>query len=370
MPANGTAGGASGAGAAMAVEQSREVGAVRTELEIVKAGMLLEVQDRGRPGWRSQGVPAGGAMDGWSLQVANLLAGNRRDAAALEMTMSGPSLRAGKDGLLCALAGAGMEAVVDGVPLPPWRTVYVMPGRLLEIGRASRGCRAYLAVAGGIAEPPVLGSRSADARAGIGRRLGAGDALACGAMPPQAAAWAAALARRAAAAGSAGGAPLAAAPWFARPLPGAAAASGTVLRAVPGSAYGQLTEAARARLWRERFRAAPASDRMGVRLQPEAHPVELIRHAEIRSHGVTPGAVQLPPGGAPVVLGAGCGTTGGYPVILHVASADLPLLAQLRPGDSVSFSEIGLEEAQLLDLGQELELAVLDHALRLKTLSR
>ncbi|CDN45590.1 hypothetical protein BN871_ID_00010, partial [Paenibacillus sp. P22] len=75
------------------------------------------------------------------------------------------------------------------------------------------------------------------------------------------------------------------------------------------------------------------------------------------------------PGGAPVILGAGCGTTGGYPVILNVASADLPLLAQLRPGDSVSFSEIGLEEAQLLDLGQELDLAMLDHALRLKTLS-
>lgn len=156
--------------AAWAVESLREVGAVRTELEIVKAGMLLEVQDRGRPGWRSQGVPAGGAMDCWSLQAANLLAGNRRDAAALEMTMSGPSLRAGKDGLLCALAGADMEASVDGVPLPPWRTVYVMPGRLLEIGRAPRGCRAYLAVAGGIAEPPVLGSRSADVRAGIDRK--------------------------------------------------------------------------------------------------------------------------------------------------------------------------------------------------------
>ncbi|MCM3746797.1 allophanate hydrolase subunit 2 family protein, partial [Paenibacillus pasadenensis] len=137
---------------------------------------------------------------------------------------------------------------------------------------------------------------------------------------------------------------------------------------VPGAAYGQLSDAARLRLWRERLTASPASNRMGVRLQPDGPPLELLRRADILSHGVLPGAVQLPPGGEPVVLGAGAQTTGGYPVILHVISADLPLLAQIRPGDYVQFAQMELEEAQRLLLFQEHELKLLETVLRFKHL--
>ncbi|SDS14077.1 antagonist of KipI [Paenibacillaceae bacterium GAS479] len=339
---------------------------------VLHPGMMMELQDLGRPGWRSQGMPAGGAMDAVALQTANLLCGNERGVGALELTLSGPQLRVeAPEGLLAALCGADMEAAVDGWPLPTWRAVYLPAGSIVAIGRARSGCRAYLAVAGGVGGLSEPGGVSAGPPAGIARRFAAGDALACGEPSARAAAWTAALAQRAAAGASGGGLCPAAAPWLApRLMARGAAGSGTVLRAVPGAAYGQLSEAARMRLWRERLTASPASDRMGVRLQPDGPPIMLEHRADILSHGVLPGAVQLPPGGAPVVLGAGCQTTGGYPVILHVVSADMPLLAQVRPGDKVRFASVELEEAQQLQLQQEQELNLLDAALRLKVFPR
>lgn len=356
-------------------ERGKEGMRMRTKeaaFTIIRPGIGAELQHLGRPGLRAQGMPAGGAMDAVSLQTANLLCGNSRGAPALELALGGVRLRVdAPDGVLAAICGADMPADLDGVPVPAGRAVWLPAGGTLSLGAARSGCRAYLAAAGGLAAPgaAACGAAGGDERAGIGRRLAAGEALRRGEPSARGAALLAALAQRAAQAGGGGRLP-AAAPWLAPRLVarGGADGSGTaVLRAVPGAAYGQLTQAARERLWRERLAASPASDRMGVRLIPDAHPIELERRAELRSHGVLPGAVQLPPGGHPVALAAGCQTTGGYPVILHVIAADLPRLGQLRPGDGTRFLRVELEEAQRLLLRQQRELDRLEAALRLRT---
>ncbi|MGO4371246.1 5-oxoprolinase subunit PxpB [Paenibacillus sp. MCAF20] len=331
---------------------------------ISKAGLHTTIQDLGRAGYRSIGLPAGGAIDSYSLRLANMLVGNEANAAALELTLIGPELVA-QDDMLIAVCGAYMAPTIDGEELPMWRQVFVRSGAVLRFGSALSGCRAYIAVAGGIGVPEVLGSRSTYARAGLGglggRRLAAGDVVPCGAAGAAAASrWAAAwIAAMAARPGC-----WAAAPWFAQPLAygGGSDEDGIELRAMPGSEFGQFSEAARTALYRERYRVAHDSDRMGCRL--DGSPLERSAHAELRSHGVTPGAVQVPSGGAPIVLAADCQTTGGYPKIAHVASVDLPLLGQAKPGDTIRFRHVSLEETQRLAISRELELRQLAIAIR------
>lgn len=330
-----------------------------------RPGLHTTIQDLGRAGYRSIGLPAGGAMDSYALRVANLLVGNGEAAAALELALVGPELEAQND-MLIAVCGAYMAPTIDGEELPMWRPVWVRSGAVLRFASAINGCRAYIAVAGGIGVPEVLGSRSTYARAALGglggRRLAAGDVVPCGSAGAAAASrWAAAW--MAALAALAGG--WAAAPWFAQPLAyggGSSDDDGIELRAMPGSEFGQFSEAARTALYRERYRVAPDSDRMGCRL--DGSPLTRTTHAELLSHGVTAGAVQVPSGGGPIVLAADCQTTGGYPKIAHVASVDLPLLAQAKPGDTIRFRQVSLEEAQRLELARERELRQLALAIR------
>jgi len=336
-------------------------------------GLLTTVQDGGRAGYRAIGVTAGGAMDEAAFRTANLLVGNPEGAAALEMTLAGAELEAADD-LLIAVTGAEMQPAADGGRLPFRRPVWVRRGTVIRFGCAARGCRAYVAVAGGIAVPPVLGGRGTDIRAGFGgadgRPLRAGDALPAGAPSAWAAAWAAALAAEAAASGRSWAAP----GWCALPEGFAGggsardAADGVVLRAVPSADPEAFTAEARERFFREPYTAAPDSDRMGVRLN--GPPLELAVRTEMRSRGVLPGTVQVPAGGQPIVLGADCQTTGGYPVIAHVAAVDLPLLAQLRPGDRVRFRPIGVDEAHRLLLRREAELRLLAAGIRCRRPNR
>ncbi|MFF2484568.1 biotin-dependent carboxyltransferase family protein [Paenibacillus sp. NPDC058071] len=317
---------------------------------IERAGMLTALQHLGTTGSRALGIPTGGAMDRYALRVANWLVGNAQEATGLELTLARPELTAQSD-MLIAVCGAYMGPTVDGEELPMWRPVFVRRGAVIRFGRAESGCRAYVAAAGGLAGKP-------------GARLAAGAAVHA-AQPAGrwAAAWLAALAlegagrRRSA---------MAAAPWFAPPLAyGGAGDDGIELRAMPGSEYGQFSEAARDGFFRERYRVAPASNRMGIRLS--GFPIERESGAELLSHGVTAGAVQVPAGGEPIVLGADCQTTGGYPKIAHVASVDMPLLAQAKPGDTIRFQYITVEEAQRLMLAFEIEMALLSAAIRCRT---
>jgi antagonist of KipI len=310
--------------------------------------MFATVQDGGRRGHQREGIPVAGPMDELSLRVGNLLVGNDEDAAALELTLVGPTVRFDENALI-ALSGADLGISAHGTPLPLWRPVCVPAGTTVSATSAVRGCRGYLAVAGGFDVPPVLGSRSTYVRAALGglegRALRRGDELPVGKSSE--------LSRRIAAAVQAGrmndrvpiakwGLSAALIPFY---------SSSAVIRVVEGEHARLLTSESRDRFWSGEFRVGAQSDRMGYRLEGVA--IELSEPTELLSEAVVFGTVQLPPGGNPIVLMADRQTTGGYPRIGEVASVDLPLLAQLKPGDRLRFRPVSLDEAQRLYLARE-----------------
>lgn len=328
--------------ARMSVAEREEGGS--DALEVRKPGMLTTVQDGGRHGWQSFGVSAGGAMDKESLRIANLLVGNPAEAAALEMTAIGAEFRVMRD-LLAAACGADLDARVDGEPMPLHRSVWLREGAVLTFGRAKRGCRAYLAVAGGVATPKLLGSRSADLRFGVqslgGRALAAGDRIPVGEPAPLGQRIAASLHAEADRFGRA----WASARWAAATAawPTASSRHPVEIRLLPGAQWEEFPAQARRRLLRERYQVTADSDRMGLRLS--GMPLTRDGNRELASHGVVPGTVQVPASGLPIILAAGCQPTGGYPVIAHVIGADLPLLAQCMPGTELAFRLAEREEA-------------------------
>jgi biotin-dependent carboxylase-like uncharacterized protein len=285
---------------------------------VVKPGLLDMVMDLGRPGFRAQGVPEGGAADAPALIRANRLVGNPDDAAGLEITLRGPELSF-PDGASVAFSGAVMAANLDGDYLQPERRHEVRPGGVILFGKADSGIRAYLAVAGGIDVPRVLGSRSTFLPGGWGgwqgRALMAGDGLPVG--------------------GSAGNQV-----WEC--LPGHGPRLETVLRVLPGPQLNGFSDAALARFLGQPYVVHADANRVGIRLAGEALDYQ---KGEIASQPVLPGAIQVPPSGQPIILGWDGPVTGGYPVIGGVISADMPRLAQLGPGDSLRFRVVSHEEA-------------------------
>ena len=283
-------------------------------LEILDPGLLLSVQDTGRPGFARLGVTRGGAADWWSLAIANLLVGNQPAAAALEATILGPGVRALRT-ITLGLAGT-MPARVRGMsrPVEPGATITLAVGDVLELGPAT-GARGYLAVPGGIDVPLVLGSRSTALGAGFGglegRALRAGDRLVA-ADPGRA---------------------LSPVGWPGAPAPEPVDAAHP-LRVVLGPDARDLGAALEA-LTSSSWTVSPTSDRVGLRL--EGPPVQRGRALELATHGVVEGAVQVPPDGRPIVLGVDHQPTGGYPVAAVVITADLPRLGQLAPGAEVRF---------------------------------
>jgi antagonist of KipI len=320
--------------------------------QVQAPGLLSSLQDNGRQGFQHLGIGPGGAMDGLSHRLANLLLGNPAGAATLEITLAGPTLRFEREALV-ALAGADLSATVDGQPLPLWRPLRLRAGASLRFGAPRSGARVYLAVAGGWQAEPVLGSRSTHLAAGFGgfqgRALRAGDRLPFPAQP----------------AGPlplAPGAPFASPPWFLpwfRELDLTRPAS---LRLIPGPQWPELTEAARAVLLDHRLRVAGRSDRMGLRLEGAA--LALIETRERISAPVAMGTLQLPPDGAPILLMADRQTTGGYPRLGEVAGVDLAAAAQLRAGDRLGFRLVTARLARELLLAREQRLAELAEAVK------
>ena len=315
-------------------------------VHVLAPGLLTTVQDRGRTGWRHLGVGCAGALDAHAHLLANLLVGNDADAATLEITLAGPRLRF-EHATRIALCGADIDARCDGVPLPTARPIRLTAGSTLTLGACRRGARAYLAVAGGIAVPPVLGSRSTDLRGGFGgcegRPLQTGDVLPLGATPKANTTDVLDIAH-----------------WWIddrvdAPFDGA-------VRVLPGADATKPADG----LCRATWRVAAASDRQGLRLEGDA--LQPMDARERISSPVAPGTVQLPPDGRPIVLLADAQTHGGYPRIAHVIRADLPQLAQLRPGDVVRFAPCTPAEAQAAWRAQQHALARL--ALMLGTRSR
>lgn len=303
---------------------------------VLEPGLQTQLQDEGRWGWQRDGVPVGGAMDAWSHRLANLLAGNAEDEATLEILMTGPRLRFDQDAAI-ALTGADLPASLDGQEVAMHRRIHVPAGAVLSFGRRRAGLRAYLAVAGGFDVPQVLGSRSTYLRGGFGglhgRALCRGDVL-----PLKAAAGTAAPPDQAEVTPP----PLDLLP--ALPDPGAdACATVAVLR---GEHWDLFDAEARQALLAQAWRIGSQSDRMGYRLRGTA--LRRTGDEELLSEGVAFGTVQVPPDGQPIVLMAERQSTGGYPKIAHVASVDLPMLAQLAPGQRVRFELVSLGLAQAL----------------------
>lgn len=326
---------------------------------VLHPGLLTTVQDLGRYGHQREGIPVAGPMDPLALRLANLLLGNEETAAGLEITLVGPRLKFDATALI-ALAGGDFNATVNGSPVPSGRVLRLPAGAELAFGEAARGCRVYLAVAGGIDVPVVLDSRSTYLRGGFGgfagRALRRDDVINFGEP--------ALLSRRIAGAFAGSPAEVATATWGASPALVPRYSRAPIVRLLVGEHLHTLTAGSREELFRAEFRIGAQSDRMGYRL--EGRPLEVTDRIELLSEAVVFGTVQLPPGGNPIVLMADRQTTGGYPRLGEVATVDLPLLAQLRPGDTLRFAPISLSEAEARYLAREVDLAQARAAIALR----
>lgn len=307
-------------------------------LEVVAAGVQAMFQDLGRSGFRALGVPGAGAMDRFALQAANLLLGNPPDAVCIEVLLGGLVLRAIAP-CWVAICGADLDAQIDGEVLDVWTTTLVPAGAMLRFSGRLYGARAYLGIAGGFRVTSVLDSGSTYLPGGWGgyqgRALQPGDQLEAATEPvceP--------VLR-----------------WF-PPDQRPCYSNFPTLRCVAGPHDDAFDPGTRASFWAAAYTLNPASDRMGYRLDgthvmPQAG-------GSLASLGVVPGCVQVPPHGQPILLMADAQTTGGYPVIATVISADLALAAQLLPGDAMRFRRVSVAEAHMAAQSQALYLAAIE----------
>lgn len=299
-------------------------------LRVESPGLLSAVQDEGRWGHQRDGMVVAGAMDPFAAAAANLLVGNPRGAAVIEITLLGPSLRALADVRL-ALCGGDLSPSIGGPPAPVWKTFTLREGQALTFGRRRSGARAYLAVAGGFQVPAVLGSRATFLRARLGgfegRALKAGDVLeGVRQDPPR----------------TERGLRPADIPDYAQPA---------ILRVLPGPHSSAFTPSGSDTFFSSTYAVSPQSDRQGYRLSGPA--VARVGAADLLSEAMPWGGIQVPPDGSPILLMADRQTTGGYPLVGVVISADLPRAGQLAPGDSVLFESVTLAEAHEAALRQE-----------------
>ena len=302
---------------------------------ILAPGPLTTVQDLGRTGFAADGYRTCGAADSYSARLANLLVGNAAGDAVLETTLQGPILRF-ETAAVFALTGAEAPATLDGTPVPFYSPLFAPAGGVLQIGMAKAGLRSYLAVWGGITVPRVRGSRSTDQACHLGgfqgRKLCKGDVLPT-AMPGDTAAG-----------------------WWKRirrckadhPLGDAAARTGArqwrweqdrqlpLLRAVAGPQWDAFTDQGRETFTHGIYQLSADCNRMACKLQGPA--IQTVHGSDILSDGIVEGSVQVSSSGQPIVMLADHQTTGGYAKIATVISADLPAIAQLRPGQAVAFT--------------------------------
>ncbi len=314
-----------------------------TQVRVIRAGLSTTIQDLGRPGFRSIGVPLGGAMDRMAHELANRLVGNSAAVATLEMTMSGDELQWSHAAVI-AVTGANMAPVaISGsgseTAIPLNSPVTIVAEARLRFHTAKQGCRSYLAVAGGFDVPQIMGSRATYLRAALGgfggRVLRNGDEIPIAEStnrPPKVEHEG-----------------VICPPWFVRPISLPRPDEMTV-RVLQGCHFHRMSRISQRDFFSLPFTISPQSDRMGYRLTGPR--LSSDGAEEMLSEGTTVGTIQLPANGQPIILMADSAPTGGYPRIAHVISADHPVAAQLRPGQSVRFEEVALTEAQQLFLDQ------------------
>lgn len=326
-------------------------------ITVLHGGLQTTVQDLGRYGAQKYGVIVGGAMDPVSMRVANLLVGNMEGEGVLEITLFGTTLQFEQDQLV-AITGGDLQPSIDGQPAPMWRPVLIRKGSVLQFKSAIKGCRAYVAFAGGIEVPRVLESKSTYIRAGIGglsgRALQKGDRLVCGSITgdisrlfiqqlekqKQAFTWSIDFTQL------------------------HSFENKRTIRVMHGSEFHRFSVKSREIFYSTPYQITTKSDRMGYRLEGE--PLELSDRFDLLSEGVTYGTIQVPTSGQPIILMADRQTTGGYPKIGQVISADFPGLAQMQPNAEIRFIEASLEQAETALFKQEKKIANIALGIRLK----
>lgn len=298
--------------------------------EVIKPGMQTLVQDLGRRGFQKYGIVVSGAMDSYAFKIANLLVGNSEKAAGLEMTLTGPKLYVKKDCVI-AITGADMSPMVNGVHVPMWSTIKIKKGSIIEFGPLKSGCRAYLAVNGGIDVPLVLGSRSTYLRAKIGgykgRALKGGDILSIGndyIVPPSNLINRRRLMNQLV-------------PVYSKDIH---------VRVIKGPQWDMFNKQSQELFFASEYIISNQSDRMGYRLVGPS--LALKTNSEHITDPIPLGSIQVPASGEPIILLADRQTTGGYPKIATVISVDIPKIAQGKPGDRVQFFSVDMEESHKL----------------------
>ncbi|MBZ5637641.1 MAG: biotin-dependent carboxyltransferase family protein [Acidobacteriia bacterium] len=310
---------------------------MRGAVRVVVPGLLTTVQDLGRFGYGELGVSPAGAADPLSLRIGNRLVGNDEGAAALEMTLVGGTFEFERPAVI-ALAGSDFVPRLEGAEVENWTPLEVGAGATLRLEATRDGARAYLCVRGGIEVPEILGSAATHLLVGIGgfggRSLRAGDRLPVG--------------ERVASDPAPGGIEPDAVPGLLRR---------DVLRVTPGPQAGWFSRDEVAAFHAASYLVTETSNRMGIRL--DGRSLRAAPARELLTEGVSPGAVQVPPDGLPIVLLVEHPATGGYPKIAAVASADFHALGQLRPRDLVRFEPVSLDDALALLREQEEALVAL-----------
>lgn len=301
--------------------------------EVIKPGLATTVQDLGRVGFQQYGVVVSGAMDSFSLQIANILVGNERHEACLEVAILGPKLAILKDTVL-AICGANLSPKLDGVKVPLWKTFRVNRGQILEFGKPKTGVYAYIAVAGGINVPLLMESKSTYTKAKMGgykgRALEKGDIIRGHHHPT----------------------PLnllSGRGIIKEHIPNYL--SQRTIKVILGPDHHVFTSESIYTFFTEMYEVTNQSDRMGYRLTgPTLYHKE---SADIISDAILPGTIQVPAGGEPIVLLADRQTSGGYPRIATVISSDIHYVAQTLPGEKLCFEQVSVEMAQKLYIEQE-----------------
>ncbi len=316
-------------------------------LKIIRPGLMTTLQDLGRFGYQKIGVITSGAMDTYSLRMANILVGNDEGEAALEITLTGPTIEFTADTLI-AITGGDLSPVIDGQKVPVLRPVAVKAGAIMKFTACKLGCRAYLAVAGGFDVATVMGSKSTYLRAHIGgvegRALQKGDLLNTNEPSEYAQQMMFNIL-------SGGAHSFYHAKWYISKVHTSKENLRKPIRVMAGLQYDSFCDKAKYDFFATDYLITTHSDRMGYRLSGAK--LETVKHLEMISEVASLGTIQVPPDGEPIVLMADHQTTAGYPVIAQVAAVDVARIAQLKPGDRINFKLISNEEGERLFIDME-----------------
>lgn len=318
-------------------------------ITIRKPGLFTTIQDLGRYGHQKYGVVVSGAMDSFSHRIANLLVGTEENAPTLEITVVGPVIQFHEDSLV-AICGGDLSPMIDGKLMPMWRPYLIKKNSILSFGKCKYGCRAYMAIAGKMNVPLFLGSSSTYTRGKMGGLNGdslkKNDIILLGPLndyskkiiqsiemtPPR---WSVPR----------------------KPL-------SPIVRVMKGRQAHLFSKESQRKFYESSFVVTKNADRMGYRL--EGPPLVPVNKEEMLSEAVDFGTIQITPDGNPVILLADRQTTGGYPKIAQIISVDLPIVAQMKPGDRIQFNEVSLEEAQHLHRKEKQYIKMIKKAVEMK----